>query len=204
MGIAGEMLPTIARINNAILKADLIKRLSEKLSVDETSLREEMRKVKPDYGERKYVAEAREAKRDHKGAEIMLVALLFDGTHFVERVESELSLDEFRDTSLREIVKAIVELHKENKGINSVKLINYLGNSPDLAGLVSEAVSILEMVTDRERAFTDCVARIKQDNVKDRLGRLQEAIKSAHTQKDEDRVARLVKEYNTLVKPNKA
>ncbi len=55
--IAGEMLPTIARVNNAVLKSALVKKLAEKLSVDEDSIRQELKKVKPDRfdnGNRRY------------------------------------------------------------------------------------------------------------------------------------------------------
>ena len=54
-GIAREMLPTIARIDNAVLKSNLVKKLAESLSVDEESIRTELKKGKLDYNqERNY------------------------------------------------------------------------------------------------------------------------------------------------------
>ena len=50
--IASEMLPTISRIENAVLRSNLVKKLAEKLSVDEDSIRQELKKVKPDYSMR--------------------------------------------------------------------------------------------------------------------------------------------------------
>ena len=46
--IAGEILPTISRIDNAVLRSNLVKKLAEKLSVDEESIRAELKKVKPE------------------------------------------------------------------------------------------------------------------------------------------------------------
>ena len=65
-------------------------------------------------------------------------------------------------------------------------------------------MSFLEIISDKGRALEDCIARIKKDNIKDRLSMLQEAIRIAHGQKDEDMVRRLVGEYHDLVKIDKA
>jgi len=202
-GIAAQMLPTIARIGNAVSRSELIKKLAEKLSVDEQSIREELGKVKPDSRERHYVMTPAEVGRDSRAAETMVLALLLGGERFVERIFSELSLDEFKNSSIRDAATAVFNLHKENKEIKIAKLINHLGGGGEAAALVSEAADLLEMLGDRDRAIADCIAKIKKDNIKDRLGMLQEAIKAAHGQKDDERVRSLVSEYNDIVKLNR-
>jgi DNA primase len=202
--IVGEMLPTIAKISNAVSKSEMIKKLAKRLSVDEEAVKAELGKLKGDYSvPRKPIAPS-EIKRDARKAETVLLALLMGGGPYVDRTMSALSLDEFKDSSVRDAVGAIFSLHKENKEINPAKLISLLGSNGETVSIISEAVSFLEIISDKGRALEDCIARIKKDNIKDRLSMLQEAIRIAHGQKDEDMVRRLVGEYHDLVKIDKA
>jgi len=198
--IAGEMLPTLARINNAVLKSTLLKRLAEALGVDEESLKVEIKKVKPDYTEKRYVAAVAEVKKHSSGAEMMVLAFLLEGPSFIAKVKSALSPDEFKDSSIRDLVSAIFDLHKEHKEVNPSRLISHMSERTDAASLVSEAVGISEMIGDKEKALGDCIARIKKDNLKERMAMIQESIRIAHSQKDDARVKELVSEYNELVK----
>lgn len=198
--IAGEMLPTISRIENAVLRSNLVKKLAEKLSVDEESVRAELKKVKPDYTMRVYTVTAVEAKKDSKSAEKMILALMLEGGEFVKEVREKLSADEFKDSSIRDIVKAVLDLSKDGKAVTPVKLISHLENNEAAAILIPEAVNLAETLSNKEKVLSDCIAKIKKDNMNDRLGRLQEAIKSAHSSKDDSLVTRLVTEYTELLK----
>lgn len=199
MNIASEMLPTIARINNAVLKSTLVKKLSERLSVDEESIKAELKKVKGDYGQRRYVAAVVEAKKDPTSAEIMLLALMMEGPAAIDRITKLILPEEFKDTSIREVVNAIIALHKENREATPSRLVNHLSESQTAAALITEAAGLSEIITDKEKALNDCVARIKRDNIKDRMAVIQEAIRAAHSRKDETKVNELVAEYSELV-----
>ena len=201
--IADEMLPTISRIDNAVLRSNLIKKLSEKLSVDEEALRTELKKVKQDYSTRTYNVSPVEAKKDQKSAEKMVLAILLEGEAFIRRTRESLTPEELRDTSVREVVKSIFDLSGEGQSITAVKLMNHFENNEAASTLISEAVHISEMLADKEKVLTDCIARIKKDNVRDRLGRLQDAIKAAHDSKDDGLVTKLVTEYTEILKFNK-
>lgn len=198
--VAGEILPTIARINNAIMRSELVKKLAERLSVDEDSIRSELGKVKADRAEPRFVAAPVAPARETKRAELMVLALILEGGDVIDRVASELSLDEFKDTSVRDVVKAVFEFRTAGTAVTPSRLMTHLGNSPEGARLVSEAASIVETLADKEQALGDCIARIKKDNMKDRLIGLQRAIKAAHDAKNENAVKQLVEEYNGLVR----
>ena len=202
--IAGEMLPTISRIENAVLRSNLIKKLAEKLSVDEESIRMELKKVKPDYSARSYNVTVTEAKNDSKSAQMMILALLFEGAGFVSRAREALAPDEFKDSTVRDVIKAIYDLSKSEKNITAVRLMNHFDNNEDAADLISEAAHISETLDNKDRVLLDCIAKMKRDNVKDRLARLQDAIKTAHASKDDGLVTKLVGEYTELLKVNKA
>ena len=203
--IASEMLPTIAKINNAVLKSGLLKKLAERLGVDEDSLKAELKKVKPDYAGHDYSMNSglEPAKKDPHGAENMLLALLMEGEYYIAKVKEKLRLEEFKDTSVRDVAEAIFRLHDENHEVNPARLISRLGTNGAAAALVSEAVNISEILSDKERVLADCIARIKKDNIKDRLARLQDAIKKAYNSKEEEKVKAFVAEYNLLMKSDK-
>jgi DNA primase len=202
--IASEMLPTISRIENAVLRANLVKKLAEKLSVDEDSIRQEMKKVKPDYTMRVYNISPVEAKKDSKSAQKMVLALILEGESFLKKIRESLSLDEFKDSSVRDIIKAVLDMSTDDKSVSAVKLMNHFENNDAATTLISESVHLSETLDNKERVLCDCIARIKKDNVKDVLGRLQGAIKMAHDSKDDTLVTKLVAEYTELLKVNKA
>ncbi|MDO8525605.1 MAG: DNA primase [Candidatus Omnitrophota bacterium] len=202
--IAGEMLPTISRIENAVLRSNLVKKLAEKLSVDEDSIRQELKKVKPDYTMRVYSISPVEARKDSKSAEKMILALMLEGENFVNKIRESLTLDEFKDSSVRDVVKAVLDLSKVDRSINAAKLMNHFENNDTATTLISESVHLSETLDNKERVLCDCIARIKKDNVKDVLGRLQDAIKMAHNANDDTLMTKLVTEYTELLKVNKA
>ncbi len=198
--IAGEMLPTISRIENAVLRSNLVKKLAEKLSVDEDSIRQELKKVKPDYTMRVYSVSPVEIKKDSKSAQKMVLALLLEDESFVKKIRESLSPDEFKDSSVREIVKAVLDLTREERSIDAAKLMNYFENNDAATALISESVHLSGTLDNKERVLCDCIAKIKNDNVNDVLARLQEAIKMAHDSKDDTLVTKLVTEYTQLLK----
>jgi DNA primase len=204
MGIASEMLPTIGRINNAVLKSTLIKKLAERLSVDEESIKAELKKVKSPISEKRYAAAVTEVRKRSSGAEIMILALMAEDVKVIDRVAKALSAEEFKDSSIRDVVSAVFKLRKDNKDVTPSRLINHLSESPEAAALITEAVNLAESVGDKEKALSDCIARIKKDNLRERMTLIQDAIRSAHNQKNEAKVSELVSEYNELMKVNKA
>lgn len=203
-GIVNEMLPTISKIGNAVAKSEMVKKLSRSLSVDEDAVKAELKKVRPDFNERRSIIVPAEIKRDAKKAEIAMLAVLLDGSgNYADIVRRALPLEEIKSSSVRDIVNAILLLRKDNKEINAARLMNHFGSSSEAASLISEAVNVLDSLDDKEKALYDCISRIKKDNIKDRLTMIQEAIRIAHSQKDEVKVKELVAEYNGLVRLNK-
>jgi DNA primase len=202
--IAAEMLPTISRISNAVMRASMMTKLSEKLGVEEGALKEELKKVKPEYGARQIVAKAVEVKKDARGAQDMILAILLEGGAFIEKARTLLSPEEFKNTSIRDLVKAIFDIAGEGGDINPSRLISHLNNSPEAAALISEAASLSEMMIDKEKVLADCIARIKKDNLKDQLEELRSAMKLAQDSNDDDRLSALIREYDSLIKINKA
>jgi len=204
MAIVAAMLPTISRINNAVFKSELVKKLAERLSVDEEAIRSELKKVKTESYVPKYAPLTAELKKTNRGAELMLLALMLEGGKYIENIKAALKLDELKDTSVRDVVSVVFSLHDTNIEVTAVRLMTELSESPEGVKLVSEAASIVETITDNDKAISDCIAKIKKDNMKDKLNIIQQEIKLAHTRHDEEAVRKLVSAYNDFVKVPKA
>lgn len=202
--IVAEMLPTLAKIQNAVSKSELVKKLAQKLSVDEEAVKAEFGKLRSDRAERPSVITPVEIKKGATKAELVVLAVLLEGADYVERATHALSIDDLKSSAIREIVGRIFALHKENREISPARLMNLFGVNPEASALISEASSLLEMLADKDRALEDCIARIKKDNVRDRLSALQQSITIAHTRNDEESLKRYISEYNELVKVDKA
>lgn len=207
MKIASEMLPTFAKINSALLRSSLVKKLSEKLGVDEEALREDLKKVKPEFAQRQQasVASASPKSDNFISAEKMLLALLLDTDGgYITQAKERLKPEEFRNSSIRDIVSSIFEMRKNGNQVSAAKLISALGSEGEYAMLISEAAGISDTIMDKEKAFLDCVMRVKNDNKKDQLARMQDAIKMAHSANEENEVKRLIAEYDNLVRSNRS
>ncbi|MBN2452827.1 MAG: DNA primase [Candidatus Omnitrophica bacterium] len=202
-GIVNEMLPTISKIGNAVARSEMMKKLAKRLSVDEDAVKAELKKVKPDFSERKVSIKPAEARQGAGRAELVVISLMLEGGDYVDIVKRLLPAEEIRNSTVRDIVAAVLNLRGHNKGISAARLVNDFGSGSEAASLISEAASMAEMLDDKQKALDDCIARIKKDNLKDRLKMLQEAIRVAHGQKDETKVRRLVAEYDGLVKTNR-
>ena len=201
--IANEMLPTLSKINNAVMRSSMMTKLAERLGVDLDSLKEELKKVKPDYSARQIVAKAIEVKNDTRGAQEMVLAVMLEGGVFADRVKKSLAPEEFKNTSIREVVNAIFELRAGNIEITPSRVISHLNNSPDAAVMISEAVNLSEVIADKEKVLTDCINRIKKDNIKYQLDELRSAIKDAQDSNDEKTLDGLIKEYDCILKAGK-
>jgi DNA primase len=197
-GIVGEMLPTISRINNAVVKSELIKKLAQRLSIDIDAVKEEMKKVKQDYSKGRYTVTPVEARKDSRTAEMIILALMIESADLVGKVIDLLPAEEYRNSTVRDIATLIYGMHRENRAVNPARLINHLGTGTEASAIVSEAASMLEFLTDKEKTLNDCVARIKKDNIQDRLNALQARIRTAHGKQDEATWKELVTEYDSL------
>ncbi len=201
--IIEEMLPTISKIENNVLKSEYIKKLSENLSVREDALWIELDKTAKQMWRwaDSLPAACAPLNMNVRPAEKIIVGLILDeGNDILEEVKSRLKPEEFRSPQIVKLLTHIYEsdFHKKEEKHLS-KLINRLGDN-ELVSLTTEIITHNEKIIDKERTLNDCIRRIKEDNRKERLASLQNQIKSHQSAGDEISVARLVSEYNDLIK----
>lgn len=196
--ICAEMLPTIAKVTNAVLKFEYIRRLAEKLQVKEEALLAELKKVKPDYTY-ELADEFLQEKPQGTMAEKIIIGLMLDEPEVIAEVRRSLKSEDFADEGTRRIADEIFKSYEEKKPAKPTQLINRLKDER-LTRIISEATSLVDEITDIQKNLDDCVKWIKSQNVKNKLTELQNLIKVAQAMGDEKRVYQLVSEYNNLLK----
>ncbi|MDD4980533.1 MAG: DNA primase [Candidatus Omnitrophica bacterium] len=199
--ICSEMLPTINRFKNAILRAEYIKKLAQELDIKEEALLQELKKVKE---ERPY--QDLNAKDTHKKAlninptEKLLIKLMLEETELINQLRERIEPGDFQDERAHQIVSLMFELMEQGKGIEPSKLINHL-HDKNIAQVICESTLLPRIPSEnKENIINDCIQRIKGERLKLRKQRLHEQIKAAQALRDEKQLHRLTQEFHSLIK----
>lgn len=199
--ISAQMLPTINRFKNAILKAEYIKRLAEELDIAEDALLQESKKTKDDTSySRINVASADKKTANINPTEKLLIKLMLEETGLINQIRERLHPGDFQDERVSRFVALLFELLEQGKDIQASNLINYLDDD-SVAQVVCESALLPELSTeDKENIVDDCVQRIKAKRLRLNKQRLHEQIKNAQAQGDQKQLENLMQEFHTLVK----
>jgi len=199
--IASEMLSTINKFDNAILRGEYIKRLSEDIKIPEHYILEELNKLKPSLTGRS--GEDLCVKKSVSGinpAEKLLIKFMLEERELIEKIMNELSPADFADMRTAKVVSVMQDLFTQGKNIEPSILMNYFSED-DASQLVCESMFMPELLgEDREKAVNDCIARVKVQRLKSQRERLHIQIKSAQSLGDEQKLNSLIKEFHNLIK----
>jgi DNA primase len=199
--IVSEMLSTINRFDNAILRGEYIRRLSEEIRLPEHYIIEEISKLKPRSPE--ISLETPQGKRKISGinpAEKLLIKFMLEERDLIDKIMQELSPADFSDMRTAKVVSVMHDLFSQGKSIEPKILMNYF-NEDEASQLVCESMFMPEFDgKDRERAVNDCISRIKVQRLKSQREHLHMQIKSAQSCGDEQRLNNLMKEFYNLIK----
>ncbi|MDD5270086.1 MAG: DNA primase [Candidatus Omnitrophica bacterium] len=201
--ICSEMLPTIAKVADAVLKFEFIRRLSEKLQIREEALLSEIKKVKPESRGYELPEEfVSESRPQAAMAEKIIVGLMLEDPDVIAEVKGKLKPSDFEEGPARKVVEEIFANYGDGKSFNPSRLINRLSD-PELTRLIAESSSLIEDIKDKQKNLEDCIRWMAAKHAKARLAELQNLIKAAQVMGDEGKVNQLVAEYSGLIKYQK-
>ncbi len=198
--IACEMLPTIKKFKNSILKAEYTKKFAEVLNVAEYYIVEELNKLKEDRGYLDLGEAGHKKILNINPTEKLLVKLMLEETEFIERIKNSLEPADFQDERISRIVSVMFDLLEQGKDIAPHKLINHL-QGEDILQVICESTFLPEVSgQNKEKVIDDCIHRLKSERLKLKKQRLHEEIKTAQHSGDQEQLNRLVQEFHSLVK----
>ncbi|MFH0912879.1 MAG: DNA primase [Candidatus Omnitrophota bacterium] len=199
--VCAEMLPTINKFKNVILKTEYIKRLAQELDIAEDALLQELKKIKEDrpYPDLSVEGSKRKAV-DINPTEKLLIKLMLEEEALISNIRERLDPADFQDERTHRIVKLMFELIDQGKNIEPSKLINHLADE-NMTQIISESTLLPEVSSEhKENIVNDCVQRIKSERLKLKKQRLHEQIKTAQGSRDEQQLNRLMQEFHSLIK----
>jgi DNA primase len=195
--VARFVLPTIARVPDAMLRREYVRLLAEQLRLDEGAVAEELAKVKP----RTVLsgppggARASGVRASAPGAERLLTALVLDEPARWRQAEGRIWIDEVTDPSLRRILEVICELEAAGSRASPAHVVSRLAETEGLAALVSGLVELAQATAAKDEAFDDCLRRLRASTRRRELAALREQIRAAQGAGHETELQRLLTEY---------
>ncbi len=201
--IINEMLPTITKITNEILKSEYLKRLAQSLNIEESMLVKEMKKTKRDY---EFIPEKKNIEKKVfviNPVEKHLLSLMFEDSKFIERAKSELSLDDFDDLEVKKIISFMFNYKFEYSNLKADNLINHFKDE-DAANIIAEIASSEIPHSDKEKCFNNYIQRIKEKSLNRISDKIRLELKEAEDRGDQDTVNKLYAEVCAIQRKLKA
>ncbi len=201
-GIVDEMLPTISRISNEVVKSDYLRRLAERLGIHEGSVRHEMSKVKSDYSYHFSSEEkAPRSPASYRSSELYLLGLAVSSKGMFERIEKELGLDNFRDKDVAQVFVAAGDLYRNGtEEITPGKLVSRLKNDERAREALMQAMAKAEITQDHGKALEDCIMCVRKETRDEVLKDLNSRLKEAQEKKDNAEITKLVARISKIHK----
>ena len=200
--ISNEFLETFSKMKSPILLDRYLKRLAGLLGIGETSLRNKLaeiqQKIRPSKEFSSNLSSSILPVMSSFPEEGTLVALLLEETSFWEKGGEVLSDEDFKHPAAREAFQILKENRKTESSHSYQHLFNRLQDESIKSFVVAH--SMREWTAkDKERAFLDCLRKIRQKRVDEKLEKLRRAI--AHAEKDGEKIkiTNLLEEYRSLL-----
>jgi DNA primase len=198
--IASEILRTIKKLKDPILRDEYIKKLSERLDLDESFVRDVYNNLKLDSAISDIVSESFNKLTKTNPTEKLLMKLMLEESHLVNEIKEKIAPADFQDKMIARIVSTMFELATQGKNLSTHNLINYLGEET-LSHLVCESTFLPEISSsEKVKIVDDCIQRLKKNSLQAKRKRLQEAIKYAEEKGNEEELDKLKIEFNRLIK----
>lgn len=197
--LACEMLPTINKFEDAVLKSEYIRRLAEELQVQEAALWEEVKKLKLDKEKNYSQASPVKKEADINPTEKLLIKLMLEETGLAKYIKENLEPEDFQDERASRIVELVFKFLEKGKELGPSMLMNHI-DEDDVAKFICESAFLEVPSEDKQKVMVNCVQRIKSEKIKIRREHLHEQIKKAQHIGDDEQLDILMREFHDLIK----
>lgn len=201
--ITGEFLETFAHVRNEVLLDQYINRLSMVLGVQSDSIRRELDKLRAKLARPEGPEKGGEPQKEKKegGAEndeFILLSVLFSDPALIEKVQEELSAEDFLDPGARQVFSLLGELNRSGRKVTLTSVLDR-GDDERLKSRLRES-SFFDMdEISRHKAVDDCIRSMRQKKIKKNLNDLQLKIREAESRGRGEQVLEYMKEYQALM-----
>lgn len=200
-----EAIPFMAQIDDPVERNLFIKRVSERLQIDQALLKKEVGKALSADGE----PAASNAPRQERAAvdlvELSLIYMMVEKPARIDQAREHRILDFFASRELRRLGQSLEELRQAHKKVGVADFIEGLDNGATKRKLLEYAFA--DKDTDEkisERVFVDTVKKVKARWYREKHKELKTKLIRAQEQGDADLCNQLLKEKERLLNEQKA
>ena len=196
--VAKDVLPTIARLKNAIEQREELKKISQRLSLDEESLLIELEKIKTRTpGEAGLENMVVQDSLGVEKAQRELLQLMLTEPGVIEKIKDEIGPADFSVLDLAVIAEEIFKLSPYAGENLAAKIIDSLENEK-LSQLISRLILEDKKYSEIDRTTRGLIKNIKEHNMKQRYTRLEEEVKNM-LDRNEQPPQETLREYKELI-----
>lgn len=201
--ISFEMLSTIGKFDNEIIKAGYISRLSKVLGVPEEALKAELKKS---FKEIKAAPKQEGHENRSQGSvplrnvERHILKLMLEDETLILSTKKEVRVDDFQDVKIRNVISKLYELFDQGKKIDGQNLITSFEDEETQTMITQLVVEEEFGLGDKTKMHRDFVSRMKNDRLKSLRHGLLQQIREAEVAGDQQKLEDLKIQFNRLIK----
>ncbi len=184
-----DILSTVIKIPNTLKRELTIKRVAEEMSIEEKGLRKHLSEffTKDKFGRKQTYDKRLENLNKPKlnadqTVEKAILGIMISRNDFIEKIESNIGLDSFKNENFRNIAEKIFEIHSQRGHVelNDIfPMLNTTEISGDLIDVISDqSFSEKGVITDQnqnaEKMLNECIRYKKKRKIKEGLRQAKE------------------------------
>ncbi len=204
--IADEMLFSIVKIDNAVMRSGYVERLSRQLGLNQQALLSELYKKEQSRSSVKGKERILDVKDKtpeilpSRSVETNILKILLEHQQYIPQFQKDVPLDDLKDQEIRDVISKIYDVYTKEKIINVPRFVHTLPEKRSQE-LVCELMQEGQIISgDNEKVYQDCVKRIKNDKIRLKRKELVEKIRESERKGDQHALEQLKEEFNTLIK----
>ncbi len=199
--IVNEMLPTISKVANVVIQSAYLEKLALKLQLNESALREEMGKVKPDYSF-KYEEKTQtpSVAGNYRESELYLLGLAVLDKDMHDTMISKLGLEMFLDETVKKVMMLLKDFYLKEQSPTTGKILSRIEDDNSAKEAVLQGIAKADIAGDKYQVLFDCIAHIRKENSENELRCLTNRLKQAEAVHDQVAVNELLTKISQLHK----
>jgi len=170
MDVVNKVLPLLKRIKTDLERSEWIKYLWERVGIDDTALRKELKKALTQNQPKLNVLETRSSKKTRP--ELYLIHLMLSDPQVARKICSQISIEEFIDPDLKQVGEYIYQFIEAGQPIQISQLLDQIEN-PEVRTLLTQIG--LEPITfdDTDQGAIDCINELRKENLEQKIKELK-------------------------------
>ncbi len=196
------ILPTIAKVPDAMLRSEYVRLLAERLHVDEGAVAQELSKVQP-RPHTNWLGIQRApigvgARPFTQGPEPLLTAMILDEPARWRQAQDQVSCDDITEPTLRRVLAIVSELERSGESATTAQLVSRLSEE-GLHDVVGTLMALVESLSSPDEVFADCLRRLRARAQQREREQKREQLRAAQEAGHEAEVHRLLAEFQELL-----